>query len=419
MVDGSVSIRAVGLYPGVAATVRASLRDDAGLRWDSWATFEVGASGELALEQLAPSAGTYSGVDPEGLLWSMVPESWDAAQEHGFKTGIAGTPLDFQLEQAGKVVGGCSTNLSWLAPGVVEDEVRTDGLVGMSFTPSGPGPFPAVLVFGGSDGGLRLETAALLASHGFFSLALAYFRFPGLPEELVEIPLEYFGRALDWLREDSRSDPSRGLGVVGRSRGGELALVLGSVFEQVEAVVAYVPSGIVHSGILGGPESWQAAVPAWTRGGHALPFLGHEDPAGPASGLAAPIALTPLYCRDLADWAAVERAAIPVERSKARILMLSGGADAMWPSALLSELAVARLAKHRYPLSYRHQAFPDAGHRFVFPTLPATVTGGRHPADHQVYEYGGTPQGNARAGRAAHRDMLDWLAARGEQGSIA
>jgi dienelactone hydrolase len=411
MVDGPVSIKAVGLLPREVATVRASLRDDAGLLWSSWASFEVGASGELTLERVAPLAGTYSGVDPEGLLWSMVPESRDAAQEHGFKTGIAGTPLDIQVEQVGEVVGGYSAELSWLAPGVTQEEVRSHGLVGMSFTPSGPGPFPGVLVFGGSDGGLRLDTAALLASHGFFALALAYFRYPGLPEELVEIPLEYFGRALDWLRGDSRADPSRGLGVVGRSRGGELALVLGSVFEQVEAVVAYVPSGIVHSGIRGGPESWQASVPAWTRVDHALPFLGHQDPTGRASDLPAPIALTTLYCRDLADWAAVERAAIPVERSRARILMLSGGADAMWPSALLSELAVARLARHRYPLPFRHQAFPEAGHRFVFPTLPATVTSGRHPADHQVYEYGGTPQGNVRAGRLAHQQMLEWLSA--------
>jgi dienelactone hydrolase len=419
MVDGSVSIRCFGLVPAQPATLRARLRDDSGLLWSSWAAFEVGAKGELALDQLPPADGTYAGVDPEGLLWSMQPESWDAAQEHGLKTGILPTSVEFEVEQSGEAVATCSTELRWLAAGVKEEELSAGGLVGVSFTPSGQGPFPPVLVVGGSDGGLRLETAALLASHGIFALALAYFRYPGLPEELVEIPLEYFGRALDWLRADPRSDPTRGLGVVGRSRGGELALVLGATFEQVDAVVAFVPSGIVHSGILGGAESWQAAVPAWTKGGVPLPFLGHEDPSGPASALPAPIALTPIYCRDLSNWAAVERAAIPLERSRARILMLSGAADAMWPSPLLSELALSRLARHGFPHPVRHIAFPDAGHRFVFPTLPGSVTSGRHPADHQVYEYGGTPKGNARACRLAHREMLDWLAGRLEASPIS
>jgi dienelactone hydrolase len=414
MVDGAVSIRCFGLVPGQPATLRARLRDDDGLLWSSWATFEVGAEGELALDQVAPTDGTYSGVDPEGLLWSMQPESWDAAQEHGLKKGILPTLVAFEEEQAGEVAASCSTELCWLAAGVKEEGLSVGGIVGVSFTPPGQGPFPAVLVLGGSDGGLRRETAALLGSHGFFALALAYFRYQGLPDDLVEIPIEYFERALNWLQADPRSDSTRGLGVVGRSRGGELALVLGATFEQIDAVVAFVPSGVVHSGIVGGAESWQAAVPAWTRDGVPLPFLGHEDPSGLASSLPAPIALTPLYCRDLSNWAAVERAAIPLERSRARILMLSGAADAMWPSPLLSELALARLAQHSYPHPVRHIAFPDAGHRFLFPTLPGSVTSGRHPADHQIYEYGGTPEGNSRAGRLGNREMLGWLAGRPE-----
>src|SRR5438128_7337617 len=51
----------------------------------------------------------------------------------------------------------------------------------------------------GSSGGLPQELAALLASHGYAALALAYFSYEHLPAELVAIPLEYFETGMRWL----------------------------------------------------------------------------------------------------------------------------------------------------------------------------------------------------------------------------
>ncbi|MGH7642023.1 MAG: acyl-CoA thioesterase/bile acid-CoA:amino acid N-acyltransferase family protein [Candidatus Dormibacteria bacterium] len=408
-VDGPVQITVQGLAPGSEATIRAQLHDDTGMEWHSWATYQVGPDGTIATKTAAPSAGTYRGSHPDGLLWSMTPASPEAALEHSLKTGLAPTAVMVRVEQAGVEAARADSQLDWLAPGVEAEEVRDNGLFGTAFLPPGNGPFRAVLVFGGSDGGLRLDTAALLASHGFFALAVAYFRYPGLPDELVNIPLEYFDRALQWLHQDPRSEPGRGIGVVGRSRGGELALLLGATFPLIDAVVAYVPSGIVHAGIRAGGPSWQVNVPAWTLGGRPVPFLGHESAKLATEESPEPVVLTPIYCRDMADWEKAADATISIENSHGPVLMLSGAADAMWPSSLLSELAMARIAKlgARHPV--RHLAFPGAGHRFVFPTLPGTVTSGRHAADGTVYEYGGEPLANARAASAAHAAMIRWL----------
>ena len=127
--------------------------------------------------------------------------------------------------------------------------VRDDGLVGTLFAPAGDDRRPAVLAVGGSGGGLSFADAIapLLASHGYTSMALAYFRMEGLPATLDRIPLEYFERALAWLARHPRVDADR-IAMLGGSRGGELVLPPRCTFPSIRAVVAYVPSGLVYGG---------------------------------------------------------------------------------------------------------------------------------------------------------------------------
>jgi dienelactone hydrolase len=186
---------------------------------------------------------------------------------------------------------------------------------------------------------------------------------------------------------------------MGGSRGGELALVLGATFPDVKAVVGYVPSGIVHAGISGGGLRESRRRPAWTHRGEALPFLSSRDasrmdgpPASPE-----PLALTPVFLRALEDRAAVEAAEIPVERINGPVLLISGQDDQMWPSPVLAEIAMARLARHHHPYLYRHLSYPGAGHLIGQPGLPATVSASVHPLSGRLMAYGGSPQYNAAA----------------------
>src|SRR5581483_7241842 len=64
------------------------------------------------------------------------------------------------------------------------------GFVGDFFAPPGRARRPAVLVFGGSEGGLSTYLlAGRFAADGDPALALAYFDEPGLPQTLTNIPL--------------------------------------------------------------------------------------------------------------------------------------------------------------------------------------------------------------------------------------
>jgi dienelactone hydrolase len=167
----------------------------------------------------------------------------------------------------------------------VEDE-RPDqtGLYGEYFRPASTRNHTAIVLIGGSEGGLSSgNQAGLLASHGYPVLELAYFSERGLPSELQRIPLEYFQHALQWFSTQPEVDPQRVV-IIGGSRGGEGALLIGSTYPQlVRAVAAYVPSENVNGGL------GAANVPAWTLGGAPVPLgpIAVEKIAGPVFAVGA------------------------------------------------------------------------------------------------------------------------------------
>jgi acetyl esterase/lipase len=411
-VDGELDLTVTGLRPGAVVTVTATMKDPEGLRWHSEAEFAAGADGTVAVARTAPSRGSYSGADGNGLLWSMQPEQRAAAESSGLASGLAPLDIEFRAAVGGAAAGTARVTVQRESPGTGRRAVTDAGLRGTLFVPAGTGPFPPVLVLGGSGGSANEGVAAILAGHGYLALALWYFAAPGLPAELVDIELEYFGRALSWLRRQPEAAPGR-TAVVGRSRGGELALLLG-LYLGVDTVVAFVPSGIVFSGIRRGPDGW-LDVPAWRWDGRPLPYL--YDGADGTADQDGVISETPAVLAALADWDRVRAATMPLQDCRSSVLLLSGCADQVWPSALLAELAMARL-RLRSSGRQRHLAMPGAGHRFLPPTLPATVSVIRHPADGERTALGGTAAANARAGRLAHAAMLSALDGRIEDTGI-
>jgi dienelactone hydrolase len=394
-VDDPLTIVASGWRPGQTVTVRARMRDGDGRRWESHAAFEAGSSGAFDLALQRPIAGTYHGADPRGLLWSM---QLVEGRPGGGWTNAAPLETEFTAEPGTARPAAAQVSRYFAATGVSRTPVRDKGLVATLFRPAGTTPRPAVVVVPGSGGGVPEAAAALFASHGFVGLALAYFRAEHLPQSLAEIPLEYFETAIQWLGVHE-AVAGRSIGVMGGSRGGELALLLGATFPDVRAVVGYVPSGIVHAGISGGGLRESLRRPAWTHRGDALPFLSSRDagrmdepPPSPE-----PLALTPIFLRAMEDRTAVEAAEIPVERINGPVLLISGQDDQMWPSSVLAEIAMARLARHHHPHPFRHLSYPGAGHLIGQPGLPATVRASVHPLSGRLMAYGGSPPNNAAA----------------------
>ena len=103
------------------------------------------------------------------------------------------------------------------------------------YAQAGASGAPTVVVCGGSEGGQDFSTATMFASHNYTVLSLAYFNAPGLPSNLEHIPLEYFEKAVGWLRHRPEVGPK--IAFYGTSRGGELAVQLASAFPTLFDIV--------------------------------------------------------------------------------------------------------------------------------------------------------------------------------------
>ena len=402
LISQPLAIRLTGLQPGQQVRLRAETRDKAGELWRSEAAFTVSDTGVLDLSTDSPFSGSYSGADISGLIWGMRPR-YDLELAY-FESPADGFDLVLTLETADRQPEIASVTRLACRPDLIRLELREDNLHGTLFIPPGP-VLGAVMELGGSEGGLYETRAALLASHGFLVLALGYFALPGLPEQLINVPLEYFQRALAWLR--ARAEWSGGrVGVLGTSKGGELALLLGATYpEEVGAVVGVVPSGLVFEGIDRiGNHPPGVPMSSWSRGGVPLPYIPYtvkdwgEYFTGPP-----PISMTPAH-RDAvaaADPATLEAARIGVESIRGPVLLVSGGDDQVWQSTELANVAHARLEASGGEVV--HLTHPDAGHLLSTPGLPTFVRSAWSTS-------GGTPQADAHMQQRAWEQTLDVLA---------
>jgi dienelactone hydrolase len=249
-------------------------------------------------------------------------------------------PFGFQFRAtSGTETASLTVQRSFGSPYQVTPEtLDREGFVGEYFSPMTPsrGAHAAVLVFGGSEGGLgSVLLAATLAAHGYPALDIAYFKEPGLPQSLEGIPLGYFAKALRWLGSRPGVDSGR-LWVDGVSRGSEAALLLGAHYPGlVHGVVALVPSDAAICSYPG------CAGPAWTFQGKAVPYTVQFDDPHPTD-----------------DPAAV----IPVDRIRGPVFLDCGGLDQVWYSCPYAEAIMAELAAAHDPYPRVLMVSQEGGH---------------------------------------------------------
>lgn len=249
LVDERFTVRVTGLGQRQKVTIRSVVEED-GMAFSGCGCFMADEQGCVDVRIHPSLSGSYTGVDQMGLIWSM-------RQIPGQRPGLRLTKKDVTSPQDVKFEvfseHRCFDTLHeitvsplskteiyrwYKSKNVKRIPVEVGNIRGMLFVPPGPGPFPGVMDMFGSAGGLIEFRASLLASRGFVVLALAFFAYKDLPESFHDF------RSIDYIKEGAlylHSHPSvhpGGVGVIGVSKGAELAQLVALYCPEVKAVVS-------------------------------------------------------------------------------------------------------------------------------------------------------------------------------------
>ena len=349
-----------------------------------------------ALEPLPGSS--YRTFDTHGLFWSRTPVAKQPTNPSSAKAGGGVPPSVFQLSLhvANQIVDQTQVALSYGDLAYEAFDLSNAPFVGTLLYQRGARKRPTVVVCGGSEGGQDRTTSAMFASHNFTVLSLAYFNVTGLPPSLTGVDLEYFEKAVQWLKE--RPEVGSKVAFYGTSRGGELAVQLASTYGSsglFDAIVSKSGGGVRFDG-------------SWKLDGKTLPSVSDaEDDKCRADVSAFDIRLqSPLSIECALDREAahLDEFVIDLTSNTTPLLMLSGSADLVWNSQRLFEYALKRVSGTAAANLIRQVTFFDAGH-MLYPSYymtapPAFVI---HPIFHYKLYFGGSRDGNALANaRVAH-----------------
>ncbi len=356
-----------------------------------------------------PDVSVFS-ESPEDLFWSMV----DSGE-------VPEAPRTFRVT----VLNGDEVSAVRTFPFVgrrgTVDEVATPLKTPHKFfvPKSGVTPgLPVIISFSGSEGGLKAgeEESVYFAHRGYPALGLAYFNAPGVNKDLLRVDLELFRQAIGFLRSHPQFQHSP-IVLNGVSRGGELALLLGSLLPEVSGVIARVPSSVVWQGMTQKTfttDELEPELPPFIVDGGEVPYVNwtgkyadHKMSDGSVAKIRTPWFLD---SREK-NKTAYQRAAIPVEKIRGPLLLLGGRDDLLWPSCLFMQEIEERLKSSNYAYPVISSCAENAGHGAVRLPLgpPTTVEISVHAVTKARLFLGGTPEGNGRGQRKFRQLMINFL----------
>ncbi|XP_003214598.3 acyl-coenzyme A thioesterase 1 isoform X1 [Anolis carolinensis] len=381
--DEPLHLSVEGLPPGQEVTLEASLEDERQELFEARAFYRADAEGRLDVSRspaLEGEGGSFSGLEPMGLLWSLRKPmrrlvKRDVRRPFVLKVDVRGGG---PAEAPGPLLAHAAHERAFLGEGTRRIPVREGALRGTLFLPPGDGPFPGIIDLYGTGGGLPEYRACLLANRGLAMFALAYYGFEDLPKQLKDLHLEYFEEGVNYmLKHPMVKGP--GIGLLGHSKAGDLCISMASFLKGIIAIVT-VNGSVVNVGAA----------------------LHYKDITIPPIGIDAKRAkIDSAGVFDIIDVLdnPLEgegcKSFIPLERAEGRFLFIVGQDDHNWKSEFYANEGSKRLQAHG-KLKPEIICYPGAGHYIEPPYMPYCPVSMHFLVGHPVM-WGGEPKAHAAA----------------------
>ena len=217
---------------------------------------------------------------------------------------------------------------------------------------------PLIVGLGGSEGGNAWtsdywkKTRDQFIEKGYAFLAIGYFGSKGTPDTLNKISINNVHDAI-MVATENRKINKRKIAIVGGSRGGDLALLIGSYFKDIKCVVAIVPSHVAFPG-----HTNHFTTSAWSFNNAELPFVPVNEESVP---YLMKRDLRGAFTAMLKDSIAEANALIKVEKINGPILMLSATKDDHIPGVEMCNKMIERLKVSRFKYVNKHVII-EGGH---------------------------------------------------------
>uniref|UniRef100_A0A8B9LXH6 Acyl-CoA thioesterase 4 n=1 Tax=Astyanax mexicanus TaxID=7994 RepID=A0A8B9LXH6_ASTMX len=252
LVDEKFEVVVQFLLPSQPVTLHALLQSEDGDFWEAFGHYKSDASGSVKVSEDVSLGGSYDGLEPMGLLWSMrpIPGSRKGLR---FRNKDVFKPIEVHISvyeghltkwfKEKQALASVVAERWYSSPGVQRIDVREKGLKGTLFIPPGPGPFPAVLDLWGGGGGLVEYRSALLASHGYITLTLEYIGLKDASGTPQNVDNDYFEAAFSLLKQHPQVCPDR-IAMMGLSFGVSVTLGMAAYSSEINPKCVVCVSGI-------------------------------------------------------------------------------------------------------------------------------------------------------------------------------
>ncbi|XP_059901622.1 peroxisomal succinyl-coenzyme A thioesterase-like isoform X1 [Gadus macrocephalus] len=371
------------LPPGLSVTLHSLHCSEMKDYWEAFGHYVADNKGTVDVSQEASLGGTYTGKEPMGLLWSMIPVP--GSKEHAilFKLYVE-TPQEVLISvfqghlsegfRQKPPLASVVAERWFMAPGLKTIRVREKEIEGILYIPPGPGPFPGVLDVSGFGGDVTAYRPAMLAAQGFVAFGVNY----SLPGR--KFTVDYFLRAFEFLQEHPLVISNR-VGLIGMSLG---AIVVLNMACRTEAISPRCCVSINGSHLLMEESVDKLLNNVFQMKEHTI--RRNEQNHVTMRGMQLPIP---------------NEATINMENINCPLLLVVGEDDLNFPSAECAEL----MAKRMHTAGKEHLltilSYPGAGHvlhlpnsnlirisrwRFSFFDQKETILWGGHPKPHAFAE---------------------------------